>query len=146
MFIKRCYVLSAVHAALMWSPRSPLLLSNVHLQRAAFGPVFLCPHEGKNTSLQAFTSVRFSFTLLPPAWIKVAPLEMEKLKLEKDGGRDMWQPFLPLINVPPSKESKKKLPHRCRFYVSHCDIHLSFPVTSSKYFQQPGERVPGSLT
>lgn len=47
------------------------------------------------------------------------------------------------MNVPPSKSQNcptaADLLHRC-------DIHSSFPVTTSKYFQQTGDQAPGSLT
>lgn len=132
----------AVHTVLMRSQRSPLLLSNLDLQHAAFAPVFLCPHEGKHIPTSLHISVTFSFTLLPPGWIKVADMETAKLKVEKHGGCDVWQPFFPFNNVPPSKSQNcptaADLLHRC-------DIHSSFPVTTSKYFQQTGERLPGSL-
>lgn len=116
-------MLPAVHAVLMWSQRSPLLLSNLHLQHAAFGPVFLCPHEGKHVSTSLYISLGFSLTLLPPGCIKVVDVELAKLKLEKHGGCDLWQPFLPFINVPPSKSQNcptaTNLLHRC-------DINSSF--------------------
>lgn len=141
MFIKRCYVLPAVHAALMWSPRSPLLLSNLDLQQAAFGPVFLCPHEGKHVSPNLHIPVRFSCTLLPLDWMKVE----EKGKAKIGETRRTWfvSAFSPLLLTSLPQKSQNcpiaDLLHRC-------DIHLSFPVTASKYFQQTGERVPGSRT
>lgn len=46
---------------------------------SAFGPDFLCPHEGKHVSASLHISVRVSFTLLLPGWIKDADIEMAKL-------------------------------------------------------------------
>lgn len=138
MFIKRCYVLPAVHTALMWSPRSPLLLSNLDLQQAAFGPVFLCPHEGKHVSPNLHISVRFSCPLLPPDWMKVA-------HLENGNTEDVTCVSLSSLLLMSLPQKSQNDPTAADL-LHHCDIHSCFPVTASKYFQQTGERVPGSLT